>query len=508
MQIERAWRTAWLPFWLAAAIVPFLAAGLPADGFFVGDAGVKLVAAMNVRAHPLEPLQVTPPVVGDRPAPALMDPFFAPHGEHAHAMTPPLFPLLTAPLLGLFGLRGLYVIPIASYLLLIPATAALARAAGSRRPAAAGAAIAFGSPLLFYGLEYWEHAPAVLCAVWAAALVLDALPRPEPRLPRREPWPEGSRPYLLSGVATAVAFQLRPELVWSGVALLAVLLMARTPPRYAVAWATAAAAGLLPLAAYNTIHFDNPLGPHLTTNLQPLAGSWLTSRAQVAGLWFLTVGRESVWRAFPLAIAGLTVLRRDAGGRALWTLVVVPLVGVLVTAPNDGGGQWGPRYLLGIVPPMAVLAVDAMDDWLQRARARAAAARAATVAAVFALVAISIMATREGYIELRITKRLHAEISGAIAALDERYVLTDLWWLDQLAAPAADRHVFLYADSAEALGGAATLLRDAGVEAFALVRTRSDERGAVEAVERHGYVRTGVSYVAVRDLEIIEYRGY
>ena len=41
-------------------------------------------------------------------------------------------------------------------------------------------------------------------------------------------------------------------------------------------------------------------------------------------------------------------------------LAVPPAIGVMLTAGSDGGGQWGPRYLLPAVPFLLVLVVDAM----------------------------------------------------------------------------------------------------------------------------------------------------
>src|SRR5258708_15041735 len=89
----------------AAVALAVLAAGLPNDGFFVGDSGVKLIAVRNALAHPLHPFDIDVPAIGDVPAPELLDPFFLPHGNHAHAETVAVFPVLTAPLFAVFGLR-------------------------------------------------------------------------------------------------------------------------------------------------------------------------------------------------------------------------------------------------------------------------------------------------------------------------------------------------------------------------------------------------------------------
>src|SRR5262245_28644440 len=103
--------------WLALALtIVVLARGLPSETFFVGDPGVKLVAARAAITHPARPLEVPLPEIGGQPI-ALVEPFFAVHGEHAHAVTSEAFPLLSAPLIALFGIRGAYVLPALGFLL-------------------------------------------------------------------------------------------------------------------------------------------------------------------------------------------------------------------------------------------------------------------------------------------------------------------------------------------------------------------------------------------------------
>src|SRR3954451_22119878 len=94
---------------VAAALVP-LARGLPSRTFFSGDSGVKLIVARNAIDHPARPLDIPLPRVGGRPG-AFVDPFFRVSGGYAHAATPDLFPLVSAPLIAAFGLRGAYPLP-------------------------------------------------------------------------------------------------------------------------------------------------------------------------------------------------------------------------------------------------------------------------------------------------------------------------------------------------------------------------------------------------------------
>ena len=100
-------------------------------------------------------------------------PFYVPHDDHAHAFTSALFPALSAPFLSLFGLRGLYVLPAIGWLLIAPLTISLSRRLQTRAsPTAIWIGMATLSPFVFYGLEFWEHAPAIAASLGAACLAL------------------------------------------------------------------------------------------------------------------------------------------------------------------------------------------------------------------------------------------------------------------------------------------------------------------------------------------------
>src|SRR4051794_38053239 len=106
MAVGSGFSRTFVGFLLLAAIVLALAAGLRPDAFFAGDPGVKLIAARNALAQPGRPLDIPLPRLNGSPVP-FVSPFFTLHGDHSHAVTSELFPLVTAPLLAAFGLRGI-----------------------------------------------------------------------------------------------------------------------------------------------------------------------------------------------------------------------------------------------------------------------------------------------------------------------------------------------------------------------------------------------------------------
>ncbi len=153
-----------------AVVLVFLARGLPQRTFVVGDPGLKLIAARNAMEHPARPFDIDLPRIGGRPV-DLVDPSFRIHGDHTHAATSELFPLMTAPFIAAFGISGAYVLPALGFLLALAATAwaGVALDGAGRRPRSSSTTAAC-TPLLFYGLEFWEHAPAVGVAALATAM--------------------------------------------------------------------------------------------------------------------------------------------------------------------------------------------------------------------------------------------------------------------------------------------------------------------------------------------------
>jgi hypothetical protein len=479
---------------LIGATVVVLALGLPPQTFFAGDPGVKLIAARHAIADPARPFQIPLPDIAGQPAP-FVDRFFIVHGAHAHAVTPELFPLLSAPFVALLGLRGAYVLPAAGLLLALAATAWLALLLDRRRSAIAVLLLAFlGTPLLFYGLEFWEHAVAAGVAALAVALFVksaDALARPAQ--------------FFGVGILFGIAALLRPEALWFGVAVLAASPLLRSRPSWRPAAAAAAGlvAALLPLELYTLLHFGHLLPPHIAGNPGLLEGDWVSMRRSLFQTWFVSQGRSNFWRVAP-AILLAFVWRPTSyfGGAArrgrpfLLAVALITAALVFLSAPNDGGAQWAPRYLLLVYLPMTVLATDTVAYVVrflgsrrrrtrdgEKATPRSAAGRAVPILAVAILAAGSAWLQRSSYKELRGAKQTYARLVDFIE--DEtapgRPVVTDLWWLDQAAASLADSRRFFVVADAEQAAEVLHRLSEAREAEITLLRHPVDSPGPVSA---------------------------
>jgi hypothetical protein len=87
---------------------------------------------------------------------------------------------------------------------------------------------------------------------------------------------------------------------------------------------------------------------------------------------------------------------------------------------------------------------------------------------------------RAAYRHLRGAKQIHGRIVDFVANESEPggYVLTDLWWLDQIAAALAPERRFLYVDGARTGAAALALLHDGGVRTVTMVTSRAESGSA------------------------------
>ncbi len=441
-----------------------LARGLPPETFFVGDPGVKLIAARQARNHPGRALEMPVPIIGGQAAP-FVEPFFVIHDEHAHAVTSQLFPVLSAPLIAALGPRGVYVLPAIGLLTAIAAWAWIGVLLDRRRRAVVVlVAAAFATPWLFYGLEFWEHAPALgVSGLGTALLVAGATKSGGTRLSNL-----GG-----AGVLFGVSVLLRPEALWyvTGV------LIASAFRRVDLRWRDLAvvilglSAAVAPSIVYAAAHFGAAGDPHIAGHAALLGQDYLAVRLQLLRGWFVRPSTVNAWFVAPgilLALVPRGGADQPDGRSFLLSVSAITVLLVVLTAPNDGGGQWGPRYLLFAYGPLTVLAADTAEAWAKRALAG--------VLVIALLTAGSLWMQRMSYRQLRSTKQTYQRVLDFVRreAPPASYVITDLWWLDQVAAAATAERSFLYAPDHGSYTTILDRMERAGVPAVTVFGSRDE----------------------------------
>ena len=482
---------------VTALVLAWLASALPPDAFFSGDSGVKLIATLEAIAHPTRPFETDLPQVGAR-ATRFTDPMVVPHDDHAHVLQSPLFPPLTAPLVAAFGLRGAYVWPALAFVALVPL---LASARRHLLPEASWAVLAWivvaANPLFLYALEFWEHVPAAALLTAGIATIAPALAG------------AGSRARTaVGGALVGAGVLLRPEGAWCAAGLALAL-----GPRHWLPFGGGAAALLVPAAILNYAHFGNPLGAHASAVLAPIGSGFLAARWQrvqdwlwpaafaeaagfacVAAAWLgalfkldlrarqtaalagtavvavLAARRglplPSFWLGFPLALLALApVSASTPAARRLGIAALVAAGGVVLTATNDGGAQWGTRYLLVAAPPLLLLAARGASD-----ATGAGAWRMPRLALVAVILLAGAATSRNAYLELRGTKRNYRSLVDATQSFTRPgdVIVTNLWWLDQVTAALHTSRTFLYVADGAAASSALATLRAERIDAVTL----------------------------------------
>ncbi len=458
-----------------AFALAWLASNMRPDAFFVGDPGVKLIATRAALHTPSTPFDIPLPRIGPDAVPHV-EPFFSVHDNtHAHAVTSEVFPLLSAPLLASVGLRGLYVLPALGFLATLTACAWLGVVLDERRSVALVAAAAgLGTPFLFYGLEFWEHTLALALGITGAAWMLAAARQ----TPGRQP---DVMPAFLAGLLLGAAVVLRTEAAGFMVAvMLASRALVHRPTWRALAITLAGAAvAMVPLEAYTLWHFGSVVPGHLGANAGLVADSWWAARLHIAADWLPPsmwtrsgpVHPSSFWSVAPAAVVAMVGLARSSGRHArtfLWLVALLTTALVVAAAPNDGGGQWGPRYLLFAYVPLVLLAVDTLQELPRR--------HLLSGIAIVVILATSLWVQRAAYRALRGTKATYGQLVDFVATNTEpgANVVTDLWWLDQLAASALGGRNVLYANDSATVKDIVRRLSETTTPSAVLFRSRDE----------------------------------
>jgi hypothetical protein len=209
-----------------------------------------------------------------------------------------------------------------------------------------------------------------------------------------------------------------------------------------------------------------------------LAQGYVTTRLQLLRDWFVMPSTANAWCTAPgilLAFVPIPAVSPFAGRRFLLTTCAITTALVLLTAPNDGGGQWGPRYLLFAYAPLTILIADAVESLARRG--------GAGVLVVVLVAAFSLSIQRTSYRELRRAKLTYGRVLAFVRekVTPGSFVITDLWWLDQVAAAATVDRTFLYAPDPQAHAAVLDRLRQAGVRSATIIRSHSESSAEMSA---------------------------
>jgi hypothetical protein len=492
------------PLILSLILLGFLYLGyivtLPKDTvFFSGDGGLKYLMATQFLSGNISPSLVLPSKgagLWDNGFYPFDVPFVYTINNRKVVSFPLYFPLLSAPFLGALGWRGLYVLPavgvILTWLWVLLRCRNVCRSTAAI--CAALVSLMFASPITLYGGMFWEHAPAVFLASLPLAVVLitpGTVAKP-------------AKVACLGCLSGTGAF-LRPELlaVLPATMMSSLLCLERERIREIGSFSLGFLAAVSAFLTANLLIYGHILGMHSS---QVLEGGLLSpSHAHKAielGLLLVTdflhywPACVFVFVGFPIALLFPCHLKREMCTCFLTLVVSIPLVAMMV--PNAGGKEWGPRYLLMLIPWGAVTLGLVLETILQHgSRWIAASVLALLMLTVTLGVKVNVWDGTK-HIADDYRYRISPALKSAAAQPEQYIIITHQWIAQELAALAAKK-TFLLVRSRDAVQRAKANLLQQGIHTALLVTFRGGRAAGEFSISRE-VGRSGSYIVSVVEM--------
>jgi len=525
---------------------------LPQEGFFSSDEGLKFIQLQNfVRkgwgdftidypGRKLDPDLRYVPI--NNPPPLIRD-------GKIFAVYPVFFPLLAAPLYRLFNHAGLYLIPLFSGLLTLVISRYIARLSGGNGFSSI-LLLGLCSPLLFYSLLFWDHALGTLLSTLALWLVIKNLEQPRQFF------------LLLGGMVTGLAIWVRSELYVMGLVMPAIYFFFGSRRfRHAASICLGTLIALVPLWLFQFLIYGDFIGPHIahlvwwaeelpvTTNRLAIIYFTLlegNSNLVLSFLYFMAFVASTLLVRGPklrtnrilvgIAFGGLVLLSipnifqanagRPLGGlisttpfltfgfaalsgsslrqrpRFLLALSLGYITLVCLTTPVDPGLQWGPRFLLPVLPPLTILALNNFHALVKSQEGLSS--RGPLKAAFLSVVAVSLLLQASSLRTMYIIKTRDMRLIEATAQTDSPYIVSDEYGYAQYVAPLFYERQFFYIRDQEAYQRLTkTFLRN-DIHTFAVVTYPLPYRRAVDpfiAAEGYTVRRVGNQLFEIEELQ-------
>jgi 4-amino-4-deoxy-L-arabinose transferase-like glycosyltransferase len=471
----------------------YLQLQIPAEVFFSGDAGLKLLltkqfALGNFYVDLALPVESWIRNLWSSGLFPFEPPFVYNIDNRYYIQYPFLFSLITAPFYKLFGWRGLYVIPLVSVWIVWWRFYVVCQGLriGIVSTSFALIALIFASPLTLYGAMFWEHTIAVALAFYGLSIILVSTPH---ELSKSKA--------LVSGILVGLSVWFRPELILV-VLTICVLFFASNKLQLSYKKKRFILIGMLLTTALflviNTIAYNHPLGIYsfpLGLKAPPPGSEELSNfgmgnqkgigRLARALVVFLKLNVRLLLY-FPLTLVPLLYLliprkfkKIRLKSNILMLLAIccaisfaIPLIGW------EGAKEWGPRYLLILVPILTVITTIILN-WIMRIQNYRLRTFSLVILLSF-LVSGTFVNTYLGTVHLR--KDYHQRVLPALTILQanpNQVVAVSNHYISQELASIFTKKVFFLTKSNNELKKMALVLRDKGYKSFLYLVAESNQ---------------------------------
>jgi len=272
------------------------------------------------------------------------------------------FPLLIAPFYKLWGFRGLYIVPLVSLWLIWLRFAQICHRLkfGYIWTSIALILLIFASPLTLYSAMYWEHLLSVMLAFWGLSVLMI------------NPWEQlKSHQLVLGGTLLGLSAWFRPEFLCVIAAFVTVAIVACNKKmlleRKSLVFITSIFAAVGTLFVLNYLLYNNFLGTH-SRQIVDNFYIWVRIKA-----YFMNLSKMLALLIFYFPIILFPAIellwawynkRKNIFDKKIfvaYSMCIIFIIYLPLILPNDSGGhggkQWGPRYLLFVIPCVTIITV-------------------------------------------------------------------------------------------------------------------------------------------------------
>jgi hypothetical protein len=490
---------------------------------------------------------------------------YARNGRHYLSYLP-YFPALSAVFYGAFGYLGLILVPMAAGLAAAWITYRVLRRVVPGLATAGAVALALGTPLLIYSGVFWDHSLAVALAAGALALIIGTIEdfRLLPgtlvaagALLGAGTWVRNEM-YLLAAVAivlwplTARRSRLAGLLALaSGAGLMVGLQWAINTRLYGSAMGykgqglvagrvqDAVTAGGSRFAPWISDKLGNLYYQIVSPDFYAFSSGAILIGVTIAGALLLAgilmrvgVGRRSTWLITAGGLVGATtsilavssrtsvsgllpampfvVLLMLPGAAATWERYLAGVAAVFTAAViltgTHGGLQWGPRYLLPILPALVWLAAAAVG----RVREAPAPVWAAARASAGLIVGASMLAQVAGveFVDFAIARNVR--VNASLRDTPTEVIVTSLEWLVLGAGQIYFEKQLMYVDTIEDFRRLVDRLAERQVARWSYVPRSGGafgQRQIEEWTADHTWRFTPVHDTLINGIRVVTYAG-
>jgi hypothetical protein len=316
--------------------------------FFSGDGGLKyLMVKQLARGGSYYTLDMQTPAWVNKLWTEGFYPFKEPFVYDAYqgkiVAFPPAFQWLNSYPYRWFGFRGIFIISCASIILLWTWFIVLMQKLNVKPLLIAGGLLllAFCSPLTFYGAVYWEHSLAILLIFSAVVYLVTGA--------------SSITVAMVLGFMSGLSVWFRPEMLLLNLLFLVTSLFNDNGKnkRVGIAFLSSSLLSIAAFFIFNNNVYGTLFGAHGYQLANSSGYRYLTEKFIILShlniklviyfpviglLFFLAVYNTLKESLFNNSASQLSVI-------IIFFLLIVPFV-----LPNAGGKQWGPRYLLPVIP--------------------------------------------------------------------------------------------------------------------------------------------------------------